>query len=71
MVWVSLAPFAHLGDAAESHPNGLHKTGLILALLSAVASIYDPARKGLLGPGDGHALGAFHFGGLFLLQNPG
>jgi len=49
----------------------LHKTGLILALLSAVASIYDPARKGLLGPGDGHAPGAFHFGGLFLLQNLG
>jgi hypothetical protein len=30
-----------------------------------VASIYDPARKGLLGSGDGHAPGLFIFAFFF------
>jgi hypothetical protein len=30
-----------------------------------VASIYDPARKGLLGSGDGHAPGLFIFAVFF------
>jgi hypothetical protein len=37
-------------------------------LLFAVASIYDPARKGLLGSGDGHAPGLFIFAVFFFFK---